>query len=282
MHDMGFAERYGYRPTRLEIQVEDLDDETRTALWNVAYTVLLRKAESFSALTPQIRQGVAAIWAGHLKQRLDEVPDGPSRINKFFSTMILEAEWFDTLSFIEAAADRWPVEREAEVFRRVVNDILAANMSAYRFVGAEIIRITEPEQIDAVTRAQTDAESVPAAKTHLENAARLLNDRKEPDYANSIKESVSAVESVARQVTGNPKATLGDALKKVPNLHPAMRDAWLKMYGYTSDASGIRHASDGMPVNVDTALYFLVTCSAFVSYLLSTTVQLDDAGPASG
>jgi hypothetical protein len=41
------------------------------------------------------------------------------------------------------------------------------------------------------------------------------------------------------------------------------------MFGYTSDASGIRHAGSGEPVELDYAFakYMLVTCSAFVNYL---------------
>ena len=40
-----------------------------------------------------------------------------------------------------------------------------------------------------------------------------MSDRQRPDYRNSIKESISAVESIAQQLSGNNKATLDDALK---------------------------------------------------------------------
>lgn len=41
------------------------------------------------------------------------------------------------------------------------------------------------------------------------------------------------------------------------------------MFGYTSDADGIRHGGEGEPVDLDPAFakYMLVTCSAFVNYL---------------
>ncbi len=50
---------------------------------------------------------------------------------------------------------------------------------------------------------------------HLQRGLELYADRESPDYRNSIKESISAVESMARIVAENPKATLGDALKTI-------------------------------------------------------------------
>lgn len=57
-----------------------------------------------------------------------------------------------------------------------------------------------------------------------------------------MKESISAVEALVKQVTGT-KDTFGAALKKLGvDAHPAFVEACSKIYGYTSDADGIRHA----------------------------------------
>jgi hypothetical protein len=40
-----------------------------------------------------------------------------------------------------------------------------------------------------------------------------MTDREQPDYRNSIKESISAIESLCRKITGNDKGTLGLVLK---------------------------------------------------------------------
>ena len=51
-------------------------------------------------------------------------------------------------------------------------------------------------------------------------------------------------------------------------LHSAFRGALEKMYGYTSDARGIRHALREEPtLDSDDARFMLVSCSAFVNYL---------------
>jgi hypothetical protein len=43
-----------------------------------------------------------------------------------------------------------------------------------------------------------------------------LADRENPDYRNSIKESISAVESAAQEITGDTGATLGRKTSLMP------------------------------------------------------------------
>ena len=47
-----------------------------------------------------------------------------------------------------------------------------------------------------------------------------------------------------------------------------MARAFSQLYGYTNDASGIRHSlTDEATISYADAKFMLVTCSAFVSYL---------------
>ena len=78
---------------------------------------------------------------------------------------------------------------------------------------------------------------------------------------------------MARVVSGNEKATLGEALKvleKSGKLHTALKDAFSKLYGYTNDEHGIRHAMLDVPdLSQADAKYFLLSCTSFVNYLKS-------------
>lgn len=51
--------------------------------------------------------------------------------------------------------------------------------------------------------------------------------------------------------------------------HPALLDAYSKLYGFAGDEGGIRHALDdkSIEVSMEDARYMLVSCSAFVNYL---------------
>ena len=88
-----------------------------------------------------------------------------------------------------------------------------------------------------------------------------------------LAKSISAVESMAKEITGKPKATLGEALKvlEVSNkIHPSLKESFSKLYGYTSDEGGIRHAMLSEPnLTAADAKFFLLSCTSFINYLKS-------------
>ena len=97
-----------------------------------------------------------------------------------------------------------------------------------------------------------------------------------PIIRNSIKESISAVESICKMITNDSADTLGKALNKIEKdggikIHPSMNAAFRKLYGYTSDSGGIRHAltDEKTPPDFEDAMFMLVSCSAFVNYVVS-------------
>ena len=100
-----------------------------------------------------------------------------------------------------------------------------------------------------------------------------MSDRNTPDYRNSIKESISAVESLVALETNSEKGTLGQLLKLLEDqiqLHPALKNAFSNLYGYTSDANGIRHALlDVATLRFEDAKFFLVVCTAFITFVLA-------------
>ena len=151
-----------------------------------------------------------------------------------------------------------------------LNSILERELAGYRFIDGVIVDITDAQELALLSEALADTKFSPVT-AHLERALQLLADRKQPDYRNSIKESISAVEAMARVVSQSPKATLGEALKvleKTGRLHPALKDGFSKLYGYTNDDDGIRHAMLDEPnINQSDAKYFLLSCTSFINYL---------------
>jgi hypothetical protein len=55
------------------------------------------------------------------------------------------------------------------------------------------------------------------------------------------------------------------------DIHPAMKDGFKKLYGWTCDESGVRHAAYEEPLSCDEpeARYMFITCSAFINYTMS-------------
>ena len=108
------------------------------------------------------------------------------------------------------------------------------------------------------------------AEAQLRKAADLIN---QGDWAGSVRESIHAVESVARQLDPNASKTLGPALaslEKSGHLHPALKTAFSKLYGYASNEEGIRHSlayGPESPAGRDEAVFMLGACASFASYL---------------
>jgi hypothetical protein len=136
-----------------------------------------------------------------------------------------------------------------------------------------IIPVGSESEAEALKRAFADiaTSEFHGARAHLRTAGSKLT---EGDYPGSIRESIHAVEAVAR--TLEPSAnTLPPALAKLEGsvrMHGALRAGFNSLYGFTSDEKGIRHALLDLPaaqVDETDALYMLGSCAAFVSYLIN-------------
>jgi hypothetical protein len=88
--------------------------------------------------------------------------------------------------------------------------------SGYRFVGTEMVEVTDQTEITSIEEALAGPKAV---RIHFERAVALLSDRRSPDFRNSIKDSISAVEAICRLITNNHSDTLGAAVKKSQQKH---------------------------------------------------------------
>ncbi|MCT4573223.1 hypothetical protein N3930_39405, partial [Bacillus thuringiensis] len=74
-------------------------------------------------------------------------------------------------------------------------------------------------------------------------------------------------------IANDEKGTLGQALGKLEQkgvvIHDTLKEGFKRIYWYTSDGDGIRHAHKDVPnVSFEDAQFMLVTCSAFCNYLI--------------
>lgn len=115
------------------------------------------------------------------------------------------------------------------------------------------------------------------AKRHYEKAVRFI--RHIPlDAENSIKEIISAVESVARIQYPNAK-TLGDAIKhmKKAQVPPLLLAIIEKFYAFANAEPGIRHGGpDKSNIALDEAELCLQFGTAIIRYLLSDSGDWTD------
>ena len=150
--------------------------------------------------------------------------------------------------------------------------------SGYRFIDRIITPVSSQVEIEAISEALISQDKFEGVSYHLREAMVKLSDKKAPDYRNSIKESISAIEALCREVTG--ENTLGKALKKLEVngivINPQLKSGIENIYNYTNHKeTGIRHAlmeSPNLPT-FDDAKFMLVICSGFVNFVKGKMVK---------
>ncbi len=274
---MLFSQRKGLKPIKDIIQVDSMDNDLRTGLWNVLNDFYLEKARNgiwISRCPPNLASLFREIWINYFKYPIDEMnSDLRYVIETIKDHYFNKSYWNEVYDFIEFIAEAYPYEKISILFQKSCNRVLEKELSAYRFVDGKLAQISSKEEIEEIEKALDVPDEFKGVKVHLTSALDKLSNRKNPDYRNSIKESISAVEALAIIISKKPKAKLKDALEeieKVVNLHPALKESFIKLYGYTSDASGIRHALlEEEDINFEDAKFMLVSCSAFINYLIA-------------
>jgi len=271
-----FSQREGFKPVKNKIQENSMDDDLRNSLWNALYKYYWSKLKPSSTPEETTRLLYEKLWIDYFKKPLDILTstwDIFQEIKEYF----FKCPWYEVYDFIEFIANNSFsfLESTNNEFIKYCNHILERELSAYRFVGKKLVKITSECEISEIEEALNISAPLKGVNIHLQRALDLLADRKNPDYRNSIKESISAIEAICRIITGDENATLGKALQKMEEksqirLHPALKEAFNKLYGYTSDADGIRHSLlDETNISFEDAKFMLVSCSAFINYLIA-------------
>jgi hypothetical protein len=273
---MRFSQRIGKKAVRDRLQIESIDQSLLNKLWNLILNTLFAKMKTYSQEDAQ--KICNFIWTDFFDERIDETPSyftmyGRDFINHFKEQFFENLQWYeiyDLLEFIASLDDR--VLRID--FSKKCNSVLKNEISGYRIIENKVIKTTSEEEISAIETALNDSTGMNSVNTHLKTSLDLLSNREIPDFRNSIKESISAVEAICGIISEDKNATLGSALKiieKKYDLHKALKNAFSSLYGYTSDSSGIRHSLLEEDVNVtfEDAKFMLVSCAAFINYLNS-------------
>lgn len=277
---MDFSQRMGLAPASKVAQSESIDTDLKNGLWNVLTINLFSKFEPYSRYDNNaLRKSnfenlIEQLYADFFKLPTDSIPYYWPDFRKYLREVFFELPWhraYSLLEFFVGAVNDGPSRALIQEFNR----ILERENSAYRFIGGKVTPITSNEELEEVEKALASSDNYKAARTHLQTSLGLLTDRVNPDYRNSIKESISGVESLAKKIVGNDKATLGQALKILEDkhgLHGSLKSAFMTLYGYTSDAGGIRHAilDNTTPPTKADARFMLICCSAFVNFAIDS------------
>jgi hypothetical protein len=280
--DKYFSRRHGHKARKVEFQLQSMDGELRTAIWNVLCLTFWPDRERGEWIRNDTTLGnlLRSLWIFYFRQPIDEYDNVWHFWEDYLKRFIYSCEWHEVYDLLEFVLDHWPDNYELQdKFIPIINGALQLELSGYRIVGRQITPITDETELAAIGQALEVADRISPVTIQLGDALRKLSDRHDPDYRGSIKESISAVETLCRLIADEPKLELGKALGALERagnvtIHGALRGAFSKLYGWTSDDQGIRHALMEEPnLTFEDAKFMLVACSAFINYLLAKAAQ---------
>jgi hypothetical protein len=183
-------------------------------------------------------------------------------------------EWFRVYDIIEALYaqfvrnDSRNHQRDAEQFAESMNSFFEEEGIGWQLVNGQIIT-RGAEVFETIVHEATSALDLserPTAAAHLHEALQDLSHRPEPDLAGAIYHALGGLECVARDVTGDPKSTLGEVLKRNPGILPKPLDTAIeKVWGYASNEA--RHVEEGRAPGRDEAELVVGLSAAISNYL---------------
>lgn len=279
---MRFSDRIGVTQPILSLRLDSMSTELRVSLWNLF-------VDLYDGRDGGYWRKIAAHVAKYFRKfPVDDLPYRPWDLRDWLKEYFFGLSWYDAYNFVEFIVNNHGVATEersgrgydvsrhpvsGEKFEAAVNRILEREHSGYRFIAHVLSPISEQVELQEVQKAVTELRGtgLEGARKHISTAVDLFSKRPNPDYRNAIKEAISAIESIAKQVGDQKGDGLTHALRALEEkagLHGALRSAFERLYGYTSDESGIRHAILEDPaVGFEEAKYMIVACSAFANYL---------------
>lgn len=260
-----FSIRHGYSQPEAEITVRnDAPDELRGIVRQIAYE---------SGIGPKpLREIVCRV----LRTRPDsnnwsEYPN----IDEEVQNLMDSCKWFEVYDIIEELhkylGKRYPRpsgELQSEYFAKEMNNYFCKAGVGWQLVNGQI-KFRGPEIFEQNVRSAIDtliSSDRPTASTELHEALSDLSRRPKPDITGAIQHAMGALECVARDVTGNQSSTLGEIIKRNPNLIPKPLDKSVeKAWGYASEMG--RHLQEGRAPEIEEAQLIVGLAGALSIYL---------------
>lgn len=257
--------------TQLKRELDDADYEISDARgdedWLITYNKSFYKMDK-------------TVWTDFLNRRADKYAGGIN-FRKFDAVQVclLDSKymWYKKLDCVEFAIEYMRTYFTDSIRKQVVDDFVQGVNNqferlnyGYRIVQGRIVDMASELEVQTIDKAVEADDNV---SFHMLQALKLYSLKPNPDFRNSIKESITAVETLFREITN--ENTFGQAygkIKKKISIHPRLGEMIQEMYVYTNQKdTGIRHAkveSDNtyLPTAAE-AMLMLVTCSATINYV---------------
>jgi hypothetical protein len=242
-----FEQAEGAEPLPSQLNLKEVSPELRARLWAVFFNLLQEETSVGDYYDHRDVQDpfVKLLYDWHVTRCFKAADDFTSSFDYWLGelkTVFMEGDYLRIFGFVQWVLRHAakPYELEIEVERS-----LRESRAAYAlFEGDTIIPVGSDAERETLTRAFADvaASEFHGARAHLRNAGSELT---AGNYGPSIRESIHAVEAVARVLEPGAQ-TLGPALSRLENRcasipHFGMGSAIFTASPVTKKASGTRY-----------------------------------------
>ena len=276
-----FSQAQGLAELPGPLNLEEMPRSFRLGVWSVIYKSI---QEDTATLVNNIGRRIywlhnrweamsVALWVEHFEMPSDEFPKDARIMHQKCKDVILDDQFNEVFDFLTVLMRHSQCPNDLS---RSIGNILQAHQMAYYLDTngpPTFIPQSSPQEGEAVCAAMSVlAESgIGGAHRHLLNAAEAINGKK---FADAVRESIHAVESVAKVISRQEGATLGSAIKKLEErqllTHGALAEGFKNLYGYTNDEKGVRHSllnKGDANVGQEEAVFMFGACASFCGYL---------------
>ena len=304
--DKPFSVRMGIIPERA-MQTKNLDAETlarivNTVLESAQFTRDFDQALANDFFSSRISGRDVFLYKGDIALCVDSgliLADNPSDVGEDFPRKTLNmlathGHWWAVLEFIEFALDmpagtnkpiswithdlktgiiRWRSNQKQ--FISSLNSTLNKMNVCYRLMPTgKFVNVHSDEEAEEIDKACSGPFA--AARTHMKNAVADFRNTDQSNHANTVKEVISAVESIVTELTGKEiRSGLHQLAKEgiLPNIRTDSGGensfvAALEKYWVYANATSRHGRKKGVePPDRDTARFLLVTCATLVNYI---------------
>ena len=286
-NNLTFSQRYGYVPLPTPMQLEVISEDLRRETWNLMWKFIVSVRDShvshyFFRKDEELFFG--RVLARYWRKPIDEIDCYENDdVKKHIKPICFNSQFNKFLDFLEFIVNDNHYGTE---FLQDIKELFQSHGASYRLDTSKppykFFPCSTTEQCDSVENAleTLHERGMDGAVAHLRSSAQHIN---LSQYADSVLDSISAIESVAKLIDPNANNTLSAALHSLEKAgllnHTALKKAFIKLYGYTSDEQGIRHAlyeKDSPDVGLDEALFMYGACASFAAYLVEKNRKMSN------
>jgi AbiJ N-terminal domain 4 len=185
--------------------------------------------------------------------------------------LVQGCDWFRIYDIAEVVYRNFIRENRQEEFAALLNALFEDLGIGWQMAGGKVVtRGTQDfEAAVAHAGAHIEAAGMRTAKTELDEARADLSRRPEPDITGTVQHCMAALECVAREVSGDQRATLGIIIQRhgaTIGIPRPLDTGIEQMWGYASEMA--RHIREGRVPAREEAEFLLSMSASIIAYLL--------------